>query len=276
MSVYHSLIRWLEELKKEWNDIIYNVNPVTKEIHDTVIVLIGKDTLQYALDLKKQGKIKKILAWPAIDVVISSTHIIYDSWIDGILMPSLWCKEYMLDLKKDYDEDKIIVRPAGVKDTWISEKKSSQLLIYKKKCPEELYNIICNILDSLQISYSVIVYGLFNFNEYQNLLNDSMAMIYLQESESQWIALQEARVKDIPTLVWDRWYRTYNWEKRRSASNISCPWLTSTCGMTFTENANIREKILNFIQLVDSFSPRSFCISNYSDIVSTKIILQYI
>ena len=98
MSVYYSLVRWLEELKKEWNNIVYNVNPSQKDIHDIVVVLIGKDTLRYVLDLKQQWIIKKLLAWPAISVPIDNHDTFFDPNIDHILIPSNRVRDYFVSL----------------------------------------------------------------------------------------------------------------------------------------------------------------------------------
>ncbi len=208
MSVLRSLLRGLAELQKEWISIEYNINSSLKNINPIVVVLMGQDTLQYAIDLKKQWVIKKIIAWPAISVPIGNKDICFHNCIDIIVVPSQRVKDYFISLQVQSSQ-RIRVWPAGVEDTSVSNKSKQQILIYKKSCPELLYIKIIEYLNRQSIEYKTLHYGKFQFSEYQQLLDESVAMIYLQESESQWIALQEAWIKDIPTLVWDRWYRTY-------------------------------------------------------------------
>lgn len=272
MSVYYSLVRWLEELKQEWNNIIYNINPSKKDVHDTVIVLIGKDTLRYALDLKQQWVIKKLLAWPAISVPIDNHDTFFDPNIDHILIPSNRVRDYFVSLW--VDDERILLWPAGVADTGISKKLKNTILIYKKTCPDSLYQQVIDFLELHWYNYITLHYGKFQFSEYQQLLDESVAMIYLQESESQWIALQEAWIKDIPTLVWDRWYRTYKHIKRES-KQISCPLMTDGCGLTFAE-MNFQEQFSVFINNLSEYNPREYCINNLSDGMSAKILLSYI
>lgn len=274
MSVYHSLIRWLDEIKNKGELINYNINPSKKDIHETVIVLMGKDTLHYALDLKKQWIIKTILAWPAISVPINHSDLFFHPDIDTILVPSVWVKNYFSSLAV-YHPERIQVRPAWVADTGSSKKVKQHILIYKKNCPESLYTTIIDMLDKQSIEHTTLHYGHFQFWEYQQFLNESIAMIYLQESESQWIALQEAWIKDIPTLVRDRGYRSYAGETKRTEQQISCPFLTPACGLTFTEE-NSTEQFDIFMQNIYSYTPRSYCLAHLSDTVSATILLSYL
>jgi hypothetical protein len=274
MSVYHSLIRWLEELKNTWEIIEYNVNSHINKIHETVIVLLWKDTLRYALDLKKQWTIKTILAWPAISVPINNSDLFFHPNIDTILVPSSRIKDYFYSLLP-YKSERVKIRPAWVKDTGISIKSKTQILIYKKTCPEELYKKIVTYLDIQWIKHTTLQYWKFQFSEYQEILDETVAMIYLQESESQWIALQEARIKDIPTLVRDRGYREYDWQKKREAQKISCPLLDESCWKTFCEKTFIQEYI-SFMKNRTSFTPRNYCLKNLHDTATTKILLSFI
>ena len=272
MSVYYSLMRWLEELQKEWNNIVYNVNPSQKDIHDIVVVLIGKDTLRYALDLKQQWIIKKLLAWPAISVPIDNHDIFFDPHIDSVLIPSNRVRDYFVSLW--VSAERILLWPAGVADTGISKKSKNTILIYKKNCPDSLYQQVIDFLELHWYDHRTLHYGKFQFSEYQQILDESIAMIYLQESESQWIALQEAWIKDIPTLVWDRWYRIHK-NIRRESKQISCPLMVDECGMTFNEN-NFSEQFAIFIWNNTSFSSRLYCKEYLDDVASVRSLLSYL
>lgn len=274
MSVFSSLIRWLEELKEGWKTIAYNVNPSLGDIHKTVVVLMWVDTLNYALTLKRKWIIQTVIAWPAISVPIDNNNVFFHKDVDSILVPSQRVKDYFTSLGIENSE-RIIIWPSWVADTWISNKKNNQIIIYKKTCPEDLYNKICSYLDSIWIIHKTLVYGSFQFQEYQQLLDESVGMIYLQESESQWIALQEARIKDIPTLVRDRWYRTYAWENRRRSTQISCPRMVQEYGMTFNEG-NYKNHTQTFIQTLASYEPRKHLVTELTDIWSASLLLELI
>lgn len=245
-----------------------------KDVYETAVVLMGKDTLQYAIDFKKQWIIKKLIAWPAISVPIDNKDMCFHDCIDIIVVPSQRVKDYFISLQIQSSQ-RIRVWPVGVEDTSVSNKSKQQILIYKKSCPELLYIKIIEYLNRQSIEYKTLYYGKFLFSEYQQLLDESVAMIYLQESESQWIALQEAWIKDIPTLVRDRCYRTYQWQTRRQSSKISCPLMTNDCGMTFTE-MNFQEQFSIFINNLSEYNPREYCINNLSDGMSAKMLLSYV
>lgn len=270
-AVYKSLVRGLEKINDP--NIRYNINPTTNNIHNTVVVLMQKDPLRYALKLKKHKKIKKIIAGPAISVPLFASDIFFHPEIDVILVPSLWVKNYFISLNP-YKPERIVIRSAGVQDTGVRKQSDGDILLYKKKCPDVLYDKVCSMLNAKNIGYKTLEYGSFSFDQYQQYLETASAMIYLQESESQWLALQEARVKGVPTLVRDREYRSYKWKNRRS-KRISCPLMSTKCWLTFNEN-NIEKQLNAFITNITTFTPREYCKQALIDVVTSKKLLSII
>lgn len=282
VAVFDSLVRWLDQINNakasksdNSSDIYnYNVNPPINQIHETVIVLMLKDTLRYALELKKQWKIKYIYAGPAISVPLDKDDIFFDQWIDKIVVPSQRVANYFKSICPE-SADRILIWPAGVCDTWISQKRNNKLLIYKKTCPEDIYIWVTEILKAKNIPFDVIEYGKFDFDIYMDKLDKCVGIVYLQESESQWLALQEAWIKDIPTLVRNRWFWKYQTAYREDRK-ISAPYLTDHCGIFFSDQKDFENKVDIFINNIDNYQARKYCIVNLSDIQTTKLLLNFI
>ncbi|MCX6716964.1 MAG: hypothetical protein NTV72_03500 [Candidatus Taylorbacteria bacterium] len=97
-------------------------------------------------------------------------------------------------------------------------------------------------------------------------------MIYLQEVESQGIALQESWAKDVPTLVWNKEFFVYpNINYKVSDENISAPYLTEQNGMFFKNAEEFDNKLPIFIKKLKYFTPGQFCRENLSIEKSTEI-----
>lgn len=169
----------------------------------------------------------------------------------------------------------MLIWPAGVQDLGAGAKSEQSLIVFKKTVPEILSTQILQYLQKEGINYHLLEYGKFLPADYQALLNTSSAMIYLQESETQGLALQEAWMKDIPTLVRDRGYWEYQgryWE----GNQISCPYLTPEVGMRFADFSAFKESFSIFWQkaLAGDFTPRSYTLAELSDHVCAQKLLQ--
>lgn len=273
MGVLNSIDRWLQELQRAWIALSFNINPPRWEVNPIVFALRGADTLSYAIQLKKQGLIKHLFAGPNISVPKHKDDIWFDQHIDTIIVPSQRVFDYHCSLSEDL-RARMRIRPAGVADLGKGQKLKKSLILFKKCCPQALFDQISTYLQEQHIDFSVLEYWKFSPAEYHGLIDQYSAMIYLQESETQGLALQEAWMKDLPTLVWDRGYWEYQGRSRKG-SQISCPYLTDECGMTFADYGDFREKFPQFWQsaLTWNFSPRNYCFQELSDLVCTKKLL---
>jgi hypothetical protein len=271
--VLESIFEWLKELQKENKELKYNINPKEKDIYQIVFVPNWVEALKYAVDLKEKWKINKIIAWPNISVPRDKNDIIFDKNIDIILVPSDWVKNYFLTLNQY--EKRIQIWYSWNKDVNISKNTTNKLLLYKKNCPVELYEKVKIILKSNLIDFDEIVYGKYKKNEYLEKLNNSIWMIYLQESESQWFSLQEAWTKNIPTLVWNRWYWEYKWIKHFD-EKISAPYMDNNCWMFFESEIDFEEKLSIFMRWINNFSPRKLYLSKFTNIITTKELINII
>ncbi len=266
-AVLDSLVRGLSEL-----NIQFEVNPV-KPKYDTIHVLSGIEILKEMVHKKSAGKIKKLIVGPStVQTPYDYKNLIQDKNIDILLFPSKWTKDWFINLEPSLN-DKIKIWPAGVQ---IPEETSSRekVLVFKKNVPEEIYQKVLKKLDDKKIQYDIITYGTYARKDYLQKLLSASVLIYLQKTESQGLALQEAWAYNIPTLVWqnkDWQYDTYAWSNEK----IAAPYQTNDSGRFFTaETLDVQlDSILNN---ASAYNPRKYCIENLSDKVSVQNYLEII
>ena len=277
-GVTSSIIRGFKKLNVE-----YLLNPKEKKITagDTIWVNESIEALKWALEFKnksEKNKNIKLVVGPNL-VVIPDEHngIIYNDAIDVIFQPSEWTRDFYLKYNPKL-ESKIKIWPAGVMDPYEKAKmpvKQGYLILYQKNAPETLFKEIAKKLDFENINYYLIRYGSFNQKNYFSLLEKAKGMICLSTSESQGLAIQEAWIRNVPTLVWDRGY----WEKgavRFEASKISCPYLTDEAGMIFHGEYDFAEKLSYFMAQIKHFNARDYSLRNLTDKVTTRKFLAII
>ncbi len=273
-SVLDSLTRGLKSLKVD-----YKLNPRVKDIPlgAFVGVLNNVKALKWAVEAKKAGKIKKIIAGPNIVVLPhDGDGIIKDTAIDVIILPSQWSKDFWVSLVPEL-KNKIKVWPAGTEIPPLSSKLKNGCLIYKKRVDEKLFSELLKYLEGQNINYKILRYGRYKHEDYFRLLEESEFMIWLSQSESQGLALCEAWMRNVPTLVWNRGfmeYKNYKWYNEK----ISAPYLTDETGMFFKDIDDFKEKLPVFLKKMRAggFRPREYAVQNFSDETAAKKYLELI
>ena len=241
--------------------LVWNYNPHEKDIYDIVYVPVWIDTLKYAISLKKQGIIQKLIVGPNISIPTSENDIFFHPAIDDIIVPSPWLQNYFSHILK-YEDHRIHIVPAWVDDC-AKKISADKIIVYKKDCPEQLFLMVCSYLEHQKFAYEVFIYGEFQKIDYLETLSRSRCMIYLQASESQWIALHEAWMKDVPTLVWNRWFWEYAWQKFFD-TKISAPYLTENCGMFFRDENDFGDNFRLFFDHIPLYSPRKYSLEYFT------------
>jgi glycosyltransferase involved in cell wall biosynthesis len=269
-AVLESLKRGLTEL-----NVPFQINPQMSQISDTVHVLSSINALNYAIDLKKKGMIKKILAGPNLVVTPNDNNrLILNPLIDIVLVPSEWVKNMYLSLAPQLAE-KIQVWPAGVQTIKTRNDNQRDLcLVYIKSVGHQVIEPILSELKRRNINFKTISYGSFKHEQYLSYLTKAKFLIYLSQSESQGLALHEAWMHDVPTLVWNGglWeYEKHRWTEEK----ISAPYLVPEAGLFF-KNSEEFKRNLSLIQHTNNFTPNSYCDKNLSDFASTRILLKLI
>ncbi len=270
-AVLYSLITGLKELNVEY---ILNPNKINS---DTVGVLQNPKALHYAIEQKKLGKIKQLLAGPNIVVTPKEADAIYEHpLIDKIVLPCEWTKNFYSSLSPVI-KDKIYILAAGVDDpgelTPLTEKNT--ILIYQKNSPERLFNQILQNLKITKLKISIIKYGKYKQKDYFAKLSKTKLAIFFTKSESQGIAQQEAWVRDVPTLVWNPGTIKYK-EHTITDNKLASPYLTDDCGKFFVSidefNLNLNEMINNLA----NYKPRQYALANFTHKISAQKYLNII
>lgn len=268
--VTESLIKGLKILEYS-----YKLNPKLSEIKENDIVYVNEsvDTLKEVVELKNRGLNFKLITGPAIVVEPSEENcIIENDNIDIYLAASQWPIDWWNSLTEKL-KNKMLIWPAGVDDNGESDKTDKRVLIYYKSCPKELFNYILKYFKENDISYKILKYGYYNHKKYINLLKHFELAIFLSNSESQGIAIHEAWMADIKTLVYNRGfmnYKNFKWQD----NHISAPYMTDNCGIFF-------KGIEDFIEKYDeiknnNFNPRNYSLNNFTHEKIAKIFLNII
>lgn len=254
-------------------------NPKIKEINSGDIVFVNNsiDALKLAIEEKKKGNFKKLIAGPNLVVTPNDFDgIINSKEIDLILQPSEWVKNFYLSISPNL-EDKIKIWPAGVfvPKNQINTKKE-RILIYFKNCSDSrLLDVILNEMKIKKEQYDILFYGKFKQKEYYKLLEKAKFMIYISNSESQGLALQEAWARNVPTLVWNSSvfkYGDYKWWDNK----ISAPYLTQELGLFFKDSVGFKNKLAFFLEKHSTFSTAEYVQNNLSDTKSAENFLELI
>lgn len=270
-AVVASLVKGLKEL-----NVDYKLNPKKKQIKDGDIVYINGSikALEWAIEAKKEGKIKKIIVGPSICVIPDkSCPIIFDENIDIIIQPSDWVRNFWVDMAPQL-ANKIVVWAAGVDVPDINaERNLKYCLVYQKNADNKLLDEVVKCLKDRNLIPYVIHYGRYRHSDFMNILAESKLMIYLSNSESQGIAPQEAWSVNVPTLVWNRGFWQYGniiWKDEK----ISAPYLSDKTGMFFKDINDFKEKISIFINQLPFFSPRKYVSDNLSNRIAAEKFLK--
>lgn len=261
-AVVESLVRGLKELNIE-----FKINPSYSSIKrdDVVYVVTGIQVLKDIIQLKKKEVFSKLLAGPSITVLPTEENgLIQDSAINAVIVPSEWVKKLYESIDNSLSS-RIFVLPAGVQVPEKLEKISKdKILIYRKNVPQEILNKVQEILRSKNIGYSILDYGSFKRDDFFTALDECAAMIYLSPTESQGLALHEAWIRDVPTLVWNRGFWQYKdivWKD----AQISAPYLSHETGMFFKDETDFEQQFEVFVKQIENFEPRKHSLENFTD-----------
>lgn len=259
-AVRASLIRGLNE-----NRVEYRLDP--RHPSGTVVVLSGVEALREALAKKAAGLVKRLVAGPNITIDPNDHDgLMLDPLIDIVLVPSLWTRAYWANSAPSLDE-RLVVWAAGVA---ISEPstKDGLPIIYDKIGDGRLLEAVQK---ELRTSAVVFKYGQFSRDRYLQALQSAPFLVYLAESESQGLALQEAWAHDVPTLV-NESHEWRNGEASWQAPNINAPYLTNEAGYFFSDPAELPA----LIKTAQGLRPRAYCERELSDRVSATKLLDTI
>ncbi|AHF15276.1 glycosyltransferase [Niabella soli] len=181
--------------------------------------------------------------------------------------------------------------PAGV-DTqkWSPNnriEKKFDILLYNKirwhktERYQSLRAPVIQKLNEFGLSYIEIVYGNYQEKDYFKLVQQSRAMLFMCEHETQGFALCEALSADVPVLAWDPGYcqdpARFKWNAP-VIKTTTIPFFDERCGMSFTDTNAFLNTIEHFWEKVQkrNFNPREYVAENLSLKVSAQKMLAII
>jgi glycosyltransferase involved in cell wall biosynthesis len=189
------------------------------------------------------------------------------------LQHSIWAN----DVYKPYFGGRCKIWPVGIDtDAWRPAdgvSKSTDLLIYNKirwdyeRHSAELLGPIRELITQRKMSYRELRYGFYSPQEYRVALNQSRAMIFLCEHESQGIAYQECLSSNVPVLAWDPGEcldpNRFKWGMPHIPAT-SVPYWDERCGIKFKHAGEFEVKLDEFLDKLnnDKFASRDYIIEN--------------
>jgi glycosyltransferase involved in cell wall biosynthesis len=198
-----------------------------------------------------------------------------------VLVPGEW----MRIMCEPHWGDQVAAWPVGIDtERWcpktadlrspISDLHPVDFLFYDKvlwehdRFENELIQPIRNELKKRGLSFHEIRYGFYEEEDFENLLRQCRAMIFLCEHETQGIAYQQALSCGVPILAWDRggfWQDpAYYPHKVKFAPVTSVPYWDERCGIKFGNASEFPSRLDEFWGRFQqgAFRPRDYILDN--------------
>lgn len=268
-AVRQSLLRGLGKL-----NIPYTINDYS-HCYQAGIVLAGISYLQRAIALKKEKKIKFLLAGPNLMVRANEYQkILAHPLIDACIVPSDWVAvAYQQDVPQL--QNRLYPWFAGIDpEYWApqTEKKTHTILIYWKTESQEFIRTIEVLVKKHGYVPHCIRYGSYKSEYYKKMLSESVAAIFVSRSESQGLALAEAWAMDVPTLVWNPKELVAH---GRTYSLVSaCPYLQDAVGKEWQRLQDLEHILLHYDK--ELFAPRKWVLNNMTDTHSAQKLMDIV
>lgn len=273
-AVTRSLLEGFQSIGQKY---IYNPK-IDDEYSEFCVVLSGRNALEKAIALKREGRIKVLLAGPNLFLLPTDfDNLIFKTEINSFLVPSIWILNKYIKVEPKLSS-RIKIWPAGVDiSNWPKNNKnkstlkkvlfyikSNSLIAEANKCE--------SILKSKLINVERLIYGNYKSADYKKLLSEVDLCVFFSPSESQGIALAESWASDVPTWVYERGFWTSPSGDVYSSS--SAPYLTDYTGNFFTSINEFNDLINSWQNLNGKYSPRKWVHENMTDQICAFKILE--
>lgn len=256
----------VEGLQKIGVRVTYNPRTLSA-VGEVVFVPSGFDALWQAIQMKRSGYIRRLLAGPnlvefpsdrrdlitatEIDVYIVTDSLTQDLYVTDCPELSGRCQPWPAGVDTDY------WKPA------FNRVDRHKTLIYDKQVSEPVDpKIIAKMLERFGYQVEIIQYGCYPHGQYLQALQHATLMVGFSKSESQGIAWAEAWSADVPTIILRNDVITRRHKTYRSST---APYLSSQTGMFFNDLLDF-EAVFNYWKMnQDNFNPRQWVVDNLSD-----------
>jgi len=194
--------------------------------------------------------------------------------VQKVLVPGEWMRK----MCEPYWGGRVEAWPVGIEtEKWKPDgagHKTVDFLIYDKirwehdRYADELIVPIRAELQKRGLSFSEIRYGSYREEDFESLLHQCKAMIFLCEHETQGIAYQQALSCGVPILAWDRggfWQDPEFYPNRvRFESVSSVPYWDERCGEKFDNFSGFPARLDVFWEKFQarSLQPRDYILEN--------------
>jgi len=229
------------------------------------VVLKDVRCLRWAIQQKRLGLIKRLIAGPFICTLPSECdEILLSPEIDGLLFLSDWHRNLFLSLARKRVPASYIWFSGVDTDWWTPvETPKSQVLVYRKRVTDEIFNHVLNITRRSGLEPCVLEYGFYTQEQFRSELRKSKFAVFLSQSETQGLAMFEAWSCNVPTLHRDPGLMSFLGKNFPGAS--SCPYLSPDLGLRFTDLTDVEEHFCRMLSLYPDLKPRDHVMARYTN-----------
>lgn len=273
-AVTRSLVEGLYKIGANAN---YNPGRIS-DVGEVVVVLSGLSALRQAIDWKRTGVIRWVLAGPnVVDFPSDAGSLICAPEVDICITPGpLTCNIYLEDCPQL--SGRCAPWPAGVDTAYWApsrrETKRAKILIYDKldQGPTDTIEAYRLLVEQRGYKVDIIRYGSYTQEQYKNLLQQSELIVGFTTAESQGITWAEAWSSDVPTLLWYKDKHSYNHprSKGRVFASSTAPYLTEDTGRFFRNIEEFENAFSAWESNPGRFMPRQWVLENMSDEVCAR------
>lgn len=256
----------------------FNYNPAKlDELHDIVVVLSSIGALRQAIRLKKQGRIRRLLAGPNLVVLPTDFDGIATSpEIDTYILNSPWTQN-MYELVAPTLKGRVRLFPSGVDAKWWWDgpraHRADHMLFYEKRPPRRLYDACTAVARAAGFNVDVVQYGSYTVEDFRARLHNSGVLVHWAEQESQGISNLEAWSANVPTLIWDP--GSFLWQGANYDS-CSCPYLSRATGRSFRDVSEFESLLREGGADRSRYTPRQWVLDNLTDARSAQLMLEIV
>ncbi len=238
---------------------------------DTLWIHDDKDALEKALALPGT---RAIIAGPNIYTLPSEVPEAVVKKNILFVQPAVWVQNFW----KTFSTQKLssAVWPVGIDTKTFTSNKLNRkdlVLVYNKQRTSDDVDAVCSALQARGERYAVLTYGKYQEPEYQTLLREAKAMVWVGRSESQGVGLLEALAMNVPILVWDvtslgdfvgASQSVFTTEQLAFGPVTAVPYFDERCGMRFLNKTDLETTLSTFLSSLSLFSPRTYIESEFS------------
>ena len=263
-------------------DADFNFNPGSLSALARMVYAPANEALLQAAELKRRGAIDFLVAGP--------TNALFADDGDSIMqMPeidlAIVACEWAIDFYRSTPAlaRKCRVCPCGV-DTefWKprSAKKERTAIVYWKSGDERFCEDVESIvrrcgLEPLRVRSRHGEHNIFTPDMLRQMLDRSVAGVFLSTFETQGIALAEAWSMNVPTVVWDP-QGDAEWRGRHFTAGSSAPYLTPATGIAARDTAGLEPALRQALATLGSFQPREWVLANMTDAICSRKLYELI